>query len=138
MIVNYSISRNVNFCQLDCLSTNLRKTIFGENLLLMRKKILLTIIAATAFFQLPANISNMESMTEIDLSGHIINEGVIIGPSPKVPAWTPRISIEDHVSRGCITGTGNLIHEYDENGNMMKDLNFSIKREQSMLECSAE
>ena len=37
-----------------------------------------------------------------------------------------------------LTGTGNLIHEYDENGNMMKDLNFSIKREQSMLECSAE
>jgi hypothetical protein len=69
----------------------------------------------------------MESMTEIDLSVHIINEGVIIGPAPKVPAWTP-----------CITGTGNLIHEYDENGNMMKDLNFSIKREQSMLECSAE
>lgn len=97
MIVNCSISRNVNFCQLDCLSTNLRKTIFGENLLLMRKKILLTIIAATAFFQLPANISNMESLTEIDLSVHIINEGVIIGPSPKVPAWTPRISIEDHV-----------------------------------------
>ena len=37
-----------------------------------------------------------------------------------------------------LTGTGNLIHEYDENGNMTKDLNFSIKREQSMLECSAE
>lgn len=39
----------------------------------------------------------MESLTEIDLSVHIINEGVIIGPPPKVPAWTPRISIEDHV-----------------------------------------
>ena len=63
----------------------------------MGKRILLTIIAATALFRLPANISNIESLTVIDLSVHIINEGVIIGPSPKVPAWTPRISIEDHV-----------------------------------------
>ena len=63
----------------------------------MRKKILLTIIAAAALFRLPANISNMESLTEIDLSVHIINEGDLMGSSPKIPAWTPRISIEDHV-----------------------------------------
>ncbi len=29
-------------------------------------------------------------------------------------------------------------YEYDENGNMTKDLNFSIEREQSMLACYAE
>ena len=63
----------------------------------MRKRILLTIIAATALFRLPASISHLESLVEIELSVHIINEGVIMGPSPKVPAWAPSISIEDHV-----------------------------------------